>query len=566
LGLVQDIVVMFLVPNGGNGPSSPAVLGATSDQIWDLHGPPRELLAATRKEVERTRENRPDYAVLCVDDDLEFLASLRRLLVPAAQSPFRQFTLDFHFASTPAEALKIVAELDRALAVVVCDQVMPNMQGLDLLCQLKESQPTAQRVLLTGYAGIESAIRAVNEHLLDKYLTKPVEDPSEFVAVIKDLAHEYHLRSMATRHRRRVMAQFEFIQGMTGAENLDAALETTTVFLVRQLAVPWSALFLHEDGRFVLRATAGQPPKSPTVITRAWRDHIRRYPTYQRRLPEAILTWCAGELEAGEAPSVPVAGIAPLTMRHDLVGTVLVGAHTDAHVMTRDDFLLTTFVADIMAATVTRFRDREALESTYVGTMASLMDIVEAKDPYTRGHTDRVVNLALAIAKAVGIPEQGLKDVRYAASLHDLGKLAVPEGILCKPGRLNSEERAIIMEHPLRADAILKHLRFLDAARLMIRSHHEWFDGTGYPSGLAGEEIPLGARMLAIVDAYDAMTSSRPYRQAMTIEQALSEIRAGAGSQFDPALASLFVDMIQSGELVEQASSQDTSSGSTEVQ
>jgi putative two-component system response regulator len=99
----------------------------------------------------------------------------------------------------------------------------------------------------------------------------------------------------------------------------------------------------------------------------------------------------------------------------------------------------------------------------------------------------------------------------------------------------------------------------------MIRSHHEWFDGTGYPSGLAGEEIPLGARMLAIVDAYDAMTSSRPYRQAMTTDQALAEIRAGAGSQFDPALASLFVDMIQSGELVEQASLQDRSSESAEV-
>ncbi len=565
LGMVQDVVVMFQVPGGGNGAPCPAILGATSDQVWDLHGPPQELLEATRREVERTWQNRPDYAVLCVDDDLEFLASLRRLLVPAAQKPFRQFTLDFHFASGPAEALAMVAEMDRPLAVVVCDQVMPQTQGLDLLGQLKQSHPNAQRVLLTGYAGIESAIRAVNEQLLDKYLTKPVENPGEFVAVIKDLAHEYHLRSLAVQHRRRVMAQFEFIQGMTSAENVDAALETTTAFLVRQLCAPWSALFLYENERFLLRAAAGKPPQPAETLTRAWRDHIRSYPSCERRLPQTILAWCAQHQDSDDAPPVPVAAVAPLTVRHDLIGSVLVGGSADARPMTRDDFLLTTFVADMAAVTVTRFRDRQALESTYVGTMASLMDIVEAKDPYTRGHTDRVVSLALALAKTAGITDEGLKDIRYAAALHDLGKLAVPEDILRKAERLTSEERAIIMEHPLRADAILKHLRFLDAARLMIRSHHERFDGTGYPYGLAGEEIPLGARILAIVDAYDAMTSSRPYRQVMTPQQAFAEIGAGAGAHFDPGLASLFVEMMQARAATEQPLPQDNPSESLEV-
>lgn len=565
LGLVQDVVVMFLVPGGGDGGTYPAILGATSDQIWDLHSPPQEVLAATRKEVERTWGNRPEYSVLCVDDDLEFLASLRRLLVPAAQHPFRQFTLDFHFTSSATEALATTEQMDSPLAVIVCDQVMPQMQGMDLLRRLKHTHPTAERVLLTGYAGIDSAIRAVNEHLLDKYLTKPVENPTEFVAVIKDLAHEYHLHSLAARHRRRVMAQFEYIQAMTGAENLEAALDTTTGFLVRQLTAPWSALFLYEDGRFVLRAKAGRPPQPPAAMTRAWRDYVRDCQACHRRLPEAILAWGASDVDLDDTPTVPAAAVVPLTVRHDLLGSVLVGTTPGAQPMARDDFLLTTFVTDITATTVARFQDRKALEATYVGTMASLMDIVEAKDSYTRGHTDRVVNLALALARTVGIADEGLKDVRYAAALHDLGKLAVPEDVLLKPGRLNSRERAIIMEHPARADAILKHLRFLDAARLMIRSHHEWFDGTGYPSGLAGEEIPLGARILAIVDAYDAMTSNRPYRRAMTHEQALAEIRACAGTQFDPALASLFVEMVEAGGAIPQTLTQGSSSQSVEV-
>lgn len=565
LGLVQDVVVMFLLPGGPTGAGYPAVPGATSDQIWDLNGSPTELIDGIREEVERARNNRPEYNVLCVDDDVEFLASLRRLLVPAAQNPFPQFTLDFHFASSPAEALGLVEEMDRPLAVIVCDQVMPQMQGMDLLSRLKDVCPTALRVLLTGYAGIESAMRAVNERLLDKYLTKPVENPAEFVGVIKDLAHEHHLQSLATRQRRRVMAQFEFIQAMTGAENLENALDTTTSFLARQLEAPWVSLFLHEDSRFVRRATAGQAPQDPAAVNRAWRDYIRNCQGCRQRLPKAIVAWGADDPDLDVAPSVPVAAVCPLTMRKDLVGSVLVGADPAAQPMTRDDFLLTTFVADITATTVVRFRDRDALESTYVGTMASLMDIVEAKDSYTRGHTDRVVSLALALARAANVGEEMMKDIRYAAALHDLGKLAVPESILRKPGHLNAGERAIIMEHPARADAILKHMRFLDTARLMIRSHHERFDGTGYPNGLAGEETPLGARILAIVDAYDAMTSCRPYRQAMTVDQALAEIRAGAGAQFDPALAVLFVEMMQATEAAGQTLPQHSPSESAEV-
>lgn len=406
LGMIQDVVVMFLVPGEGDGIAYPSILGATSDQIWDLHGSPDELLAATRREVDRTRQNRPEYNVLCVDDDLEFLASLRRLLVPALQNAFRQFTLDFHFASTPMEALAITRELDKPLAVVICDQVMPQMEGMDLLRRLKAAHPAAQRVLLTGYAGIDSAIGAVNEQLLDKYLTKPVENPADFVAVIKDLAHEYHLQFLAIRNRRRVMAQFEFIQAMTGAENLDAALGTMTGFLVRQLAAPWSALFLREEGRFVLRAKAGQPPEPPAAMTRAWRDHVRDCQACQRCLPEAFLTCCAEEPGLDDVASVPLAAVAPLTVRCDFLGSVLIGADATARPMARDDFLLTTFVADISAVTVARFQDREALESIYVGTMASLMDVVEAKDSYTRGHTDRVVNLALALAKVTGIGEE----------------------------------------------------------------------------------------------------------------------------------------------------------------
>lgn len=138
-----------------------------------------------------------------------------------------------------------------------------------------------------------------------------------------------------------------------------------------------------------------------------------------------------------------------------------------------------------------------------------------------------------------------LRTLHHAAALHDLGKLAVPEEILRNPGSLSPSDYAIVKQHPGRADMILSHLRHLDSARMIIRSHHERYDGTGYPDGLTGEEIPLGGRILAIADSYDAMTSSRSYRDAMNPAEALAKIQAGASTQFDPALATTFVKIIE---------------------
>jgi putative nucleotidyltransferase with HDIG domain len=177
--------------------------------------------------------------------------------------------------------------------------------------------------------------------------------------------------------------------------------------------------------------------------------------------------------------------------------------------------------------------------------MACLMETVEAKDDYTRGHTERVTELAVALAEAIGVGGSNLEDIRHAAALHDIGKIAVPDSIILKPGRLDPEERTVMEEHSGRGDRILQHLRFLKSARMIIRGHHERYDGTGYPDALQGEEIPLGARILAIADTYDAITSVRPYRPPAAAEDALAEIEVNAGKQFAPALVATFLEMMK---------------------
>jgi putative nucleotidyltransferase with HDIG domain len=178
----------------------------------------------------------------------------------------------------------------------------------------------------------------------------------------------------------------------------------------------------------------------------------------------------------------------------------------------------------------------ERTKRAYLSTITSLARTIEAKDPYTGGHTERVAEYALMLARELGFRDEELQAVEVGAVIHDIGKIGIPDHILLKPGRLDSEEFAEMRRHPEISSYILDELELPPVVRDMARNHHERFDGKGYPDGLQGEEIPLAARILTVADAYDAMTSDRPYRRALSRDVAAAEIRRHAGSQFCPSV------------------------------
>jgi len=182
-----------------------------------------------------------------------------------------------------------------------------------------------------------------------------------------------------------------------------------------------------------------------------------------------------------------------------------------------------------------------AQERAYASTMAALCQAVETKDWYTRGHSERVSRGSAMIAREVGMRGRRVDAIRYAGMLHDVGKLGVPTTVLQKNGALTEEELAAIQLHPMRGLAIVSEIGFLDEALAGIMHHHERMDGSGYPMGLAGDEIPEFARVIAVADAFDAMTSNRSYRGARSIEEAVADLRKWSGTQFDPALVDAFV-------------------------
>jgi len=188
------------------------------------------------------------------------------------------------------------------------------------------------------------------------------------------------------------------------------------------------------------------------------------------------------------------------------------------------------------------------LEESYLATVKTLAFVVEAKDVHTRSHLDRAHDYAVALATRVAPELASDQTLRYGFFLHDIGKIGIPERVLSKPGPLTDEEWAIMRTHPLLGAQILSPVKFLRPALPIVEAHHEKWDGTGYPRGLKYDQIPLGARIFALVDAFDAMTSDRPYRRALSFEQAVSQIARSAGTQFDPDVVSSFVELCEDRE------------------
>jgi putative nucleotidyltransferase with HDIG domain len=199
---------------------------------------------------------------------------------------------------------------------------------------------------------------------------------------------------------------------------------------------------------------------------------------------------------------------------------------------------------DLIGDRTRKLRDAMSnLERSYDITLEAMGDALDLRDAETEGHSKRVTAYTIALARAMRLPTSDLKIIARGAFLHDIGKIAIPDAILLKPGKLTPEEMVIMRDHCQRGYEMVRKIPFLAEASEIVHAHQEAFNGTGYPRGLKGDEIPLGARIFAIADTLDAMTSDRPYRKGLTFPQAIDEIQRCQGTQFDPAIVKVFLAM-----------------------
>lgn len=204
---------------------------------------------------------------------------------------------------------------------------------------------------------------------------------------------------------------------------------------------------------------------------------------------------------------------------------------------------LERYAADLRDTFKAERTQRSRLQASYMATVRALSNAVEARDAYTGKHAERVTAYGLAIARAMGSVLAEDPTIEFGFLLHDVGKVAVPDAILYKPSALTDDERALMSRHPVIGAQILRGIEFLGEAKAVVRHHHERWDGSGYPDGLRGAEIPLAARVFAVADTLDALTTDRPYRSACSLAYAREVIDAAANTQFDPVVVAAFVSI-----------------------
>lgn len=237
----------------------------------------------------------------------------------------------------------------------------------------------------------------------------------------------------------------------------------------------------------------------------------------------------------------------PLSLKEEIIGTMTVVNKHDNSVYTSEDLELLTTIAAQASVAIHNAKLYEDQQKNYLNTIQALVTAIEASDSYTRGHSERVTRYSLELAKMLDLSPERLKIVERAAMLHDIGKIGVDLALLHKEEELTSAERYDLQQHPLIGMKILEPIDFLQSVRICIGQHHERFDGQGYPSQVQAADLLLESRILAIADAYDAMTTDRPYRKRLAVDTALQELLNNAGSQFDPELVPHFVELVKSG-------------------
>ncbi len=366
--------------------------------------------------------------------------------------------------------------------------------------------------------------------------------------------------------RQELDALYGLSRQLVATDEMQAMLGSVARHAVEIVHVTFSRVLVLEDGAFICRAAhpvrlferdpsglspsgrslgVGRPEPSP-----AWAHYQRTLnqaqPLVLKRDDPALSTAERQALFLDLAQSLC---LAPLRVGTEAVGVLALG---EAREESREPFgpdklRLTAAIADQAASALHRARLHEQLEAAYIETVLALASAVDARDSYTGNHSRRLAVWAEATARELGCSGEEIQTIRWAALLHDIGKIGVPDHILQKPGPLDGEERAVIRRHPEIGERIVAPVKKLANVAPVIRAHQERWDGTGYPDELKGEAIPREARILAVVDAYGAMTEERVYHKAGSHEEAVAELRRCAGTQFDPHVVEAFLRVLERG-------------------
>jgi len=332
--------------------------------------------------------------------------------------------------------------------------------------------------------------------------------------------------------------------GIASIHNTDAFLELIVEITANALNAKVGVLMILDEAKneLFIKSASGVPERFINTRIPVGEEGPGWVAKYRKPLMIPALHKHSGHDESDIF--MPPLLCAPMLFQDKLVGVLAVAGRDAGGSFQEDELLIISNLASQTAVAIENERLNLDAEKTYLETVSALAMAVEARDPYSRGHLDRVSDYAVRLARKLGLDEGLIEDIKDAAELHDVGKIGISDDILKKAGKLTDEEMSIMRKHPVIGESIIKPLRSLSRLCGIIRYHHEFVDGTGYPDKLKGDQIPIGAKVLAVVDSFDAMTTERPYNRRLNFEEAKEELRRCIGTRYDKKVVEAFVSII----------------------
>jgi response regulator RpfG family c-di-GMP phosphodiesterase len=470
-----------------------------------------------------------------------------RVLVVDDEKFIRDIIADFlgmegYIVRTAEDGTSAVTELERArYDMVISDLKMPKMGGLDLLKEVARVHPDTLTVIMTGFGTVETAIDAMKRGAYD-YILKPFK-VEEIVHIVQRGLEKRRLTAENLRLREAV-SLYKVSEAIAASLSLDEVVSTLSDGALNEVRSDMVMTWLADgEGNFTLRSLnysslleegeelgALDPAK---VVERLSAGPVVEHGARAREL-----------FAAHPARQVSSIIVVPLKMRDRLLGFVSTVSLNASRRFDEGQRKLLSIIASRAAAAIENARLYEDLQATFQQTIQSLARTIDKMDRYTSGHSERVARYAVNLAKWLGLDEAQIEIVRHSALMHDIGKIGCVMN-LNKAGKLTQSEYEVFKRHPAYGREILDPIKFLGPVIPGVHLHHERWDGRGYPLGLAGKDIPLIARIIAVADTYDAMTSDRAYRRALPHEVTVSEIERCSGTQFDPDIAGTFTERIE---------------------
>lgn len=484
-----------------------------------------------------------------------------RLLVVDDEESIREVLTDFltmegYRVTAVANGLEAVQRLEREeFDAVLTDMKMPGMDGLELIDHVSRLAPRAFAIMMTGFGTVETAISAMKRGAYD-YVLKPFKVQDVIRIVERGLARQrLEAENIQLREALKLYTVSEQMSGTFSSERIyDILIDTAREEIGADAVAVWT-----RDARSRAYGLERRWMRSDLETRHA--DILGHFDVagLEAYLEEGQHIFHADEARAlVSRPAEELFSVLciPLRAKNEFIGFFVAFAFDRNHTFQEGKRKMLSVLCGRASAAIENSRLYENLQDTFKQTIQAFANLLEDKDPYTRGHSDRVSRYARMIAAGMGLPDDEVELVADSALMHDIGKLGIRYEDLNKSEALTEAEYEMFKSHTTRGKWILEPIEFLHNLIPGVYTHHERWDGRGYPLGLSGTDIPLHGRILAIADTYDAMTSHRAYRRALPHDVAIREIQAFAGRQFDPALVEVFVREISQDRTFRRAKAQ----------